>query len=137
MKDSSMKTLRRVLRYLKKRWHMLAASIVLAAASVAGTLYVPILVGNAIDCILGPGAVAHAQIMTLLSRVAAVAGITALLQWLMSDLNNRITFGVVRDVRRDAFENCRSCRCLISTRIRAASWSAASSQTPTSLQTAF
>ena len=74
MKDSSMKTLRRVLRYLKKRWHMLAASIVLAAASVAGTLYVPILVGNAIDCILGPGAVAHAQIMTLLSRVAAVAG---------------------------------------------------------------
>ena len=104
MKDSSMKTLRRVLRYLKKRWHMLAASIVLAAASVAGTLYVPILVGNAIDCILGPGAVAHAQIMTLLSRVAAVAGITALLQWLMSDLNNRITFGVVRDVRRDAFE---------------------------------
>ena len=104
MKDSSMKTLRRVLRYLKKRWHMLAASIVLAAASVAGTLYVPILVVNAIDCILGPGAVAHAQIMTLLSRVAAVAGITALLQWLMSDLNNRITFGVVRDVRRDAFE---------------------------------
>ena len=104
MKDSSMKTLRRVLRYLKKRWHMLAASIVLAAASVAGTLYVPILVGTAIDCILGPGAVAHAQIMTLLSRVAAVAGITALLQWLMSDLNNRITFGVVRDVRRDAFE---------------------------------
>ncbi len=104
MKDSSMKTLRRVLRYLKKRWHMLAASIVLAAASVAGTLYVPILVGNAIDCILGSGAVAHAQIMTLLSRVAAVAGITALLQWLMSDLNNRITFGVVRDVRRDAFE---------------------------------
>ena len=104
MKDSSMKTLRRVLRYLKKRWHMLAASIVLAAASVAGTLYVPILVGSAIDCILGPGAVAHAQIMTLLSRVAAVAGITALLQWLMSDLNNRITFGVVRDVRRDAFE---------------------------------
>lgn len=99
-----MKTLRRVLRYLKKRWHMLAASIVLAAASVAGTLYVPILVGSAIDCILGPGAVAHAQIMTLLSRVAAVAGITALLQWLMSDLNNRITFGVVRDVRRDAFE---------------------------------
>lgn len=104
MKDSSMKTLRRVLRYLKKRWHMLAASIVLAAASVAGTLYVPILVGSAIDCILGPGAVAHVQIMTLLSRVAAVAGITALLQWLMSDLNNRITFGVVRDVRRDAFE---------------------------------
>mgnify|MGYP000039025508 FL=1 len=108
MKDSSMKTLRRVLRYLKKRWHMLAASIVLAAASVAGTLYVPILVGNAIDCILGPGAVAHAQIMTLLSRVAAVAGITALLQWLMSDLNNRITFGVVRDVRRDGFRQLRN-----------------------------
>ena len=104
MKDSSMKTLRRVLRYVQKRWLMLTASIVLAAASVAGTLYVPILVGDAIDCITGPGQVDFPQIMTLLSRVAAVAGITALLQWVMSDLNNRITFGVVRDVRRDAFE---------------------------------
>ena len=55
MKGSSTKTLRRVLRYLKKRWAMMALSVLLAAASVAGTLYVPILVGDAIDCIVGPG----------------------------------------------------------------------------------
>lgn len=104
MKNSSMKTLRRVLLYLKTRWWMLAASILLAAVSVAGTLYVPILIGDAIDCILSPGEVDFETILPLLQRVAAVAGGTALLQWLMSELNNRITFGVVCDVRRDAFE---------------------------------
>ena len=103
MNGSSMKTLRRVLRYLKKRWAMMALSVLLAAASVAGTLYVPILVGDAIDCIVGPGAVDFQTVLALLGRVAAVAAGTALLQWIMSDLNNRITFGVVRDVRADAF----------------------------------
>lgn len=105
MKGTSMKTLRRVLRYLKKRGVMLAASILLAAASVAGTLYVPILVGETIDAIVGPGAVDFAAVLERISRIAAVAGATALLQWCMSELNNRITFGVVRDVRRDAFEH--------------------------------
>ena len=103
MNGSSMKTLRRVLRYLKRRWAMMALSVLLAAASVAGTLYVPILVGDAIDCIVGPGAVDFQTVLALLGRVAAVAAGTALLQWVMSDLNNRITFGVVRDVRTDAF----------------------------------
>ena len=103
MKGSSMKTLRRVLRYLKKRWAMMTLSVLLAAASVAGTLYVPILVGDAIDCIVGPGDVDLQTVLTLLGQVAAVAAGTALLQWIMSDLNNRITFGVVRDVRADAF----------------------------------
>ena len=103
MKGSSTKTLRRVLRYLKKRWAMMALSVLLAAASVAGTLYVPILVGDAIDCIVGPGNVDLQTVLTLLGQVAAVAAGTALLQWIMSDLNNRITFGVVRDVRADAF----------------------------------
>ena len=103
MKGSSTKTLRRVLRYLKKRWAMMVLSVLLAAASVAGTLYVPILVGDAIDCIVGPGNVDLQTVLTLLGQVAAVAAGTALLQWIMSDLNNRITFGVVRDVRADAF----------------------------------
>ena len=103
MKGSSTKTLRRVLRYLKKRWAMMTLSVLLAAASVAGTLYVPILVGDAIDCIVGPGDVDLQTVLTLLGQVAAVAAGTALLQWIMSDLNNRITFGVVRDVRADAF----------------------------------
>lgn len=104
MKGTSMKTLRRVLRYLKKRRGLIAASIVLAAASVAGTLLVPILVGDAIDCIAAPGQIDWPGIARLLGATAATAAVTALLQWVMSCLNNRITFGVVRDVRRDAFD---------------------------------
>lgn len=57
MKGSSSAALRRVLKYIQRRWPLLALSILLAAASVAGTLYVPILIGDAIDCIVGPGEV--------------------------------------------------------------------------------
>ena len=104
MKGSSSAALRRVLKYIQRRWPLLALSILLAAASVAGTLYVPILIGDAIDCIVGPGEVDFPTIAALLGRIAAVAAATAIMQWIMSDLNNRITFGVVRDVRRDAFD---------------------------------
>ena len=104
MKGSSSAALRRVLKYIQRRWPLLALSILLAAASVAGTLYVPILIGDAIDCIVGPGEVDFLTIAALLGRIAAVAAATAIMQWIMSDLNNRITFGVVRDVRRDAFD---------------------------------
>ena len=104
MKGSSSAALRRVLKYIQRRWPLLALSILLAAASVAGTLYVPILIGDAIDCIAGPGEVDFQTIAALLGRIAAVAAATAIMQWIMSDLNNRITFGVVRDVRRDAFD---------------------------------
>ncbi|MBS1408748.1 MAG: ABC transporter ATP-binding protein, partial [Oscillospiraceae bacterium] len=104
MKGSSSAALRRVLKYIQRRWPLLALSILLAAASVAGTLYVHILIGDAIDCIVGPGEVDFPTIAALLGRIAAVAAATAIMQWIMSDLNNRITFGVVRDVRRDAFD---------------------------------
>ena len=104
MKGSSSAALRRVLKYIQRRWPLLALSILLAAAFVAGTLYVPILIGDAIDCIVGPGEVDFPTIAALLGRIAAVAAATAIMQWIMSDLNNRITFGVVRDVRRDAFD---------------------------------
>ena len=103
MKHTSSWALRRVIKSLGRYLPLLLASLLLAAASVAGTLYIPILVGDAIDCIVGPGDVDLQTVLTLLGQVAAVAAGTALLQWIMSDLNNRITFGVVRDVRADAF----------------------------------
>ncbi len=75
----------------------------LAAVTVGLTLYVPILVGDAIDCIVEAGKVDFAAILPILIRIAVVVGITALTQWLSGVINNRITYRVVQDIRADAF----------------------------------
>ena len=85
------KTLRKVLHYIRRYRVFLVLSILLAGATVAGTLYVPILVGNAIDRIVAPGAVDFGAVAAILLRIGIVIGITALLQWLMNSINNRIT----------------------------------------------
>ncbi len=97
------KTLATVLRYLRRyRIHILL-SILLAAVSVGLTLYIPIVIGDAIDHIIEQGKVNFEAILPLLLRVSLCAGIIALSQWLMSMLNNKITFEVVRDTRSAAF----------------------------------
>ncbi|MDD6176059.1 MAG: ABC transporter ATP-binding protein [Firmicutes bacterium] len=96
-------TLRKVLHYIRRYRVFLALSILLAAATVAGTLYVPILVGNAIDRITGSGGVDFGAVAAILLQIGIVVGATALLQWLMNTINNRITFHVIRDVRDEAF----------------------------------
>jgi len=95
--------LMRVLRYIRPHLIKLAASLLLALVIVALTLYVPILVGRAIDCIVGPGQVDFNLLSDTLWLIAACIGITALAQWLQSELNNRVTYDAVRDIRRDAF----------------------------------
>lgn len=79
--------------------------MIFAAASALLSLYVPILIGRAIDCIVGKGNVDFDTIFALLVQVGATVGVSALLQWLMNTLNNRITFQVVRDIRNEAFSN--------------------------------
>lgn len=79
-------------------------SIVCAAASSLLTLYVPILVGQAIDYIVGPGNVNFEAMIKLFIKIAVIVAVTALLQWLMNVFNNRITFNVVRDMRNMAFK---------------------------------
>lgn len=96
-------TLSRVLLYVRKYRVLMGISIVLAAVTVALTLYVPVLVGKAIDCIIAAGQVDFAAINPILLRIAVVAAITALLQWVMNNVNNYVTYNVVRDVRGDAF----------------------------------
>ena len=97
------KTLATVLRYLRRyRLHIIASAL-LAAVSVGLTLYIPIVIGDAIDHIIDQGNVHFDAIVPLLLRVALCAGIIALSQWLMSTLNNKITFEVVRDTRSAAF----------------------------------
>ena len=95
--------IRRVISYIRPHLLKLAASLVLALIIVALTLYVPILIGRAIDCIVGPGQVDFNALSDTLWLIAACIGATALAQWLQSELNNRVTYDAVRDIRRDAF----------------------------------
>lgn len=96
-------TIRKVLKYIREYRILLLISIVLAAITVALTLYVPILVGNAIDYIIGPDKVNFEAVAQILVRIGFVVGITAIFQWLMNIINNNITYQVVRDVRKKAF----------------------------------
>lgn len=95
--------LRKVLRYAGKNTPLLILSMILALGAVAGTLYIPIVIGEAIDCIVDKGNVDFEAILPLLINAGVVALVAALLQWLMGVINNRVTFHVVRDIRSDAF----------------------------------
>lgn len=95
---------KKVLRYIGKYKFVLFLSIICAAASSLLTLYVPILVGQAIDYIVGPGNVNFEAMIKLFIKIAVIVAVTAFLQWLMNVFNNRITFNVVRDMRNMAFK---------------------------------
>lgn len=95
--------LRRVMRYIRPHLPLLVLSLVLALVTVALTLYVPILVGRAVDCIVGAGQVDFGALAPILATIAVCVLITAAAQWIQGALNNRITYDTVRDIRRDAF----------------------------------
>jgi len=96
--------LRKVLDHIGKYKIFLLLSIVLAAISVILTLYIPILTGQAVDCIVGPGSVDFDGIWAILKEMAVIIVITAAVQWLMNTCNNKIAYQVVRDVRDEAFK---------------------------------
>ena len=96
-------TLRKVLTALAKYRLLLTASIVLALGTVALTLYVPILIGDIIDWIVAPGHVDFVGILGKITLVGIIVGMTALLQWLMNVVNNRVSYHVIGDLRRRAF----------------------------------
>jgi ATP-binding cassette subfamily B multidrug efflux pump len=96
-------TLRKVLKYVQRHGFFMVLSILFAAITVALTLYTPILIGDAIDLIVGKGLVDFAGIAAILIKTGIIIGITALIQWLMNTINNRITYHVVRDIRNEAF----------------------------------
>lgn len=97
-------TLKKVFRYVSKYHFLIAISMLLAALTALLSLYVPILVGNAIDLLVGEGAVDFTQVTMLLIKVAVCVVFISFAQWYMNRINNRITFNVVSDVRKDAFE---------------------------------
>lgn len=102
-KSEKRDTIRRVLRYIKKYWWLMAASLFFAAISVVFTLYLPILTGDAVDRMIDKGRVNFGDLKGILIQMAVVIAVTGIAQWVMNVANNRITFCVVRDIRRDAF----------------------------------
>ena len=97
--------LKKVLHRIRRYWVSLIAALLLATVNVVMTLYIPILVGTAIDCILDAGHVDFAQMSVHLRNVLICAVVAGAAQWLMSELNNRMTFRITRDIRNDAFEH--------------------------------
>ena len=97
--------LKKVLRAVKRYWPALIGSLGLAAVSVVMTLYIPILVGRAIDCIVDAGRGDFAAMGVFLRKVALCAAAAGVSQWLMRQINNRITFQVTRDIRDEAFRH--------------------------------
>lgn len=104
-KKNSKATILKILKYLKPYSVLAVLSLLFAAASVVLTLYLPILIGNAIDYIIDSAHVDFESILKILMRMAVVIGLTALFQWLMNIINNRITYSVVKDIRTKAFAN--------------------------------
>lgn len=100
---NQIRTLKKVLRYIKKYGLYVAVSLLLALVIVALTLYVPVLTGRAIDLALGKGRVDFQEIGKILLRILLLSGLTALAQWCMNLSNNKITYGVIRDIREQAF----------------------------------
>lgn len=103
MRKKSKGVMKRVLQLLIPYLPYLILSLVLAAVSVALTLYAPILTGNAIDYILEEGQVDFLKMTEILKRLAAVIVLTGISQWLMNLCNNTITYRVVKKVREEAF----------------------------------
>lgn len=103
MSSEQSEVLKKVLRYMRRYWFYLAISILLAAITVASTLYIPLLTGDAVDCIVSKGHVDWAGVFAVLKQMAMVIGITALAQWGMNICNNKLTYQIVRDIRNEAF----------------------------------
>ena len=101
--NNQMTVLKKVLRRIRRYWGSLILSLLLATLYVVMTLYIPILVGNAIDCIVDAGRVDFAAMAVSLRGVVICAAVAAVSQWLMSELNNRMTYQVTRDIRNEAF----------------------------------
>ncbi len=96
-------TIKKVFQYIKKYHVFFLMSLVFALISVVLTLYVPIVIGKAIDCIIGVNQVDYNQIFPLFVKIIIAVIVTAICQWFMNVCNNKITYGVINDIRTDAF----------------------------------
>ncbi len=97
-------TVKKIFKYLTHYKPSIIFSLLFAFITVAGQLAIPVLQGKAIDRIIGAGNVDIKGIITILIIIAVTVAATALFQWIMNVINNKITYSIVRDIRKDAFE---------------------------------
>ncbi len=97
-------TIKKIFKYIKGYRILLTASLLMGALSVALSLFLPKLIGSAVDCITTPGNVDIDRIVKILIIGVISVVVAALAQWIMNIINNKITYNVIRDIRRDAFE---------------------------------
>lgn len=95
-------TLKKVLKRIGKYWPYVAASIIFAVITVALTLYIPVLTGNAIDYVIDAGNVDFPSVISIIRKIGIAIFATAIAQWIMNICNNKITYNVIRDIRKDA-----------------------------------
>ena len=95
--------MKKVLDYIRPQWLLVLLSLLMAVVSVALTLYLPVLTGNVVDHILGPGKVEFSAIFEIMRTMAAAIVVTAAAQWIMNVCNNKIVYTVTRNIREEAF----------------------------------
>lgn len=103
-REDQIRTLKKVLHYIRRYRISVVLSLLFAAVTVVTTLYLPILTGNAVDLMLDRGQVDFVGIAAIAKRMLIVLSITGVAQWIMNICNNHITYHVVQDIRRDAME---------------------------------
>ena len=104
-RDTGRGTLKKILEYIRQyRWAVIL-SLLLALITVALTLYVPVLIGQAVDCVVAKGQVNFRGIAKIIWKILVIVVLTAAAQWLMNHINNRITYRVVMDIRTKAFKH--------------------------------
>ena len=103
--DKNRQTLRRILRYIRPYWPLVILSLLLSALTVGLTLYVPILTGRGVDYIIGKDQVDFTGLLAVITGILISVAVTAVAQWIMNHINNKITYRVVRDLRVQAFDH--------------------------------
>ena len=103
--DKNRQTLRRILRYIRSYWPLVILSLLLSALTVGLTLYVPILTGRGVDYIIGKDQVDFTGLLAVITGILISVAVTAVAQWIMNHINNKITYRVVRDLRVQAFDH--------------------------------
>ena len=103
--DKNRQTLRRILRYIRPYWPLVILSLLLSALTVGLTLYVPILTGRGVDYIIGKDQVNFTGLLAVITGILISVAVTAVAQWIINHINNKITYRVVRDLRVQAFDH--------------------------------
>lgn len=103
--NKNIQTMKRILHYIRPHTGLVILSLILSVLTVGLTLYIPILTGRGVDYIVGEGQVDFSGLMAVITGIVISISITALAQWIMNHINNKITYRIVKDLRIQAFNH--------------------------------